>query len=159
MHASDVTPEIAAHASELYWGSDHSVNHIAEELNLSKGALYTALTALGSGRACPLCGDEAGWPNRTARDQDKLHCASCAWSGSVSQTMAYGNDASFSGPRQDKDADLEAASVERAPDPFRLHATPRLVPRQGGADQHQKRWSIRPISYLSVRPTSQPSSE
>ena len=133
MHASDVTPEIAAHASELYWGSDHSVNHIAEELNLSKGALYTALTALGSGRACPLCGDEAGWPNRTARDQDKLHCASCAWSGSRSQTMTYGNDASFSGPRQDKDADLEAASDEHPLGRPDTNGVPGLTRIAGGA--------------------------
>ncbi|HAT37201.1 MAG TPA: hypothetical protein DCS75_01825 [Gemmatimonadetes bacterium] len=121
MHASDVTPEIAAHANELYWGSDRSVNHIAEELDLSKGALYTALKVLSSGRSCPLCGDEVGWPNRTARDQDKLHCASCAWSGSESQTTSYVNTDRFKEARQDKDDDVGMASDEHPlspPDTF-----------------------------------------
>ena len=133
MHASDVTPEIAAHANELYWGSDRSVNHIAEELDLSKGALYTALTVLSSGRSCPLCGDEVGWPNRTARDQDKLHCESCGWSGSTSQTESYESVGRFSDSRHDKDDDLEVASDEHPlspPDEFESLGFTRIA---GGA--------------------------
>lgn len=89
MHASEVTPEIAANANELYWGSTRSVNQIAEELDLSKGALYAALVHLPSGMGCPLCGDEVGWANRTARDRDQLTCQMCDWSGTSSQTVSY----------------------------------------------------------------------
>lgn len=92
MHASEVTPEIAANANELYWGSDRSVNQIAEDLDLSKGALYAALVHLPSGFGCPLCGDEVGWPNRTARDRDQLACATCEWSGSADETTTYESD-------------------------------------------------------------------
>lgn len=89
MHASEVTPEIAANANELYWGSTRSVNQIAEDLDLSKGALYAALVHLPSGAGCPLCGDEVGWSNRTARDRDQLMCLNCDWSGSSDQTISY----------------------------------------------------------------------
>lgn len=89
MHASEVTPEVAANANELYWTSTRSVNQIAEDLDLSKGALYGALVPLGSHRACPRCGEEAGWANRTARDRGELECGACGWSGSRSQTGVY----------------------------------------------------------------------
>ena len=92
MHASEVTPEIAANANEFYWSSDRSVNQIAQNLDLSKGALYAALVPLPSGNGCPLCGDEVGWPNRTARDRDQLACQTCDWSGSTSQTVTYTTD-------------------------------------------------------------------
>jgi predicted RNA-binding Zn-ribbon protein involved in translation (DUF1610 family) len=94
MHASEVTPEAVDRANELYWKSDRSVNQIAEELDLSKGALYGVLHHEGSGLGCPLCGDEVGYPNRTARDRGSLECPTCAWDGSADETMSYAVEAS-----------------------------------------------------------------
>lgn len=87
MHASEVTPEVAAKANDLYWTSDGSVNQIADGLDLSKGALYAAIEPLGSGLGCPLCGDEVGYPNRTARDRKQLDCQTCDWDGSPDETV------------------------------------------------------------------------
>lgn len=131
MHASEVTPEIAGKANELYWGSDVSVNQIAEDLDLSKGALYATLVQLPSGNGCPLCGDEVGWPNRTARDRDQLSCPSCDWAGSADQTVACDTgepvrEASASG------RDLAAADDE-VPVPPPPLITPRLSTVAGGA--------------------------
>ncbi len=89
MHASEVTPEIAAQANELYWGSSASVNRIAEELDLSKGALYSTIEPLVSGLGCPLCGDQVGYPNRTARDKEQLDCPTCDWDGAPDETMSW----------------------------------------------------------------------
>lgn len=120
MHASEVTPEIAGTANELYWGSDVSVNQIAEDLDLSKGALYAALVQLPSGSGCPLCGDEVGWPNRTARDRDQLSCPGCDWSGSEDQTVAYDVQA----------ADEEGtASVPESDDEIPVPPVPFVAPR------------------------------
>ena len=47
---------------------------------------------LPSGNGCPLCGDEVGWPNRTAKDRDQLTCQTCDWSGSSDQTVTYSAD-------------------------------------------------------------------
>lgn len=88
MHASDVTPEVAARANDLYWTSDESVNQIADGLDLSKGALYGAIEPLASGLGCPLCGDEVGYANRTARDRKQLDCSTCDWDGSPDETVA-----------------------------------------------------------------------
>lgn len=89
MHASEVTPEVAARANELYWTSDGSVNQIADELDLSKGALYAAIIHLPAGMGCPLCGGEVGYPNRTAREKEQLDCPTCDWDGSADETTSY----------------------------------------------------------------------
>lgn len=68
-------------ANELYWGSDRSVNQIADELDLSKGALYETIRPLPAGLACPECGLEVVHPNRTARDRGRVDCAACGWDG------------------------------------------------------------------------------
>lgn len=73
-------PEAAAlerRANELYWNSDESVNGIAEDLDLSKGALYERITPLPSGLPCPGCSTEMAFPNRTARDRGFLACPNC----------------------------------------------------------------------------------
>jgi len=82
MHASEVTPEAVQRANELYWDSDRSVNQIAEDLDLSKGALYGIIEPQRVGLGCPLCGDEVGWANRTAKDRESLTCNTCDWDGS-----------------------------------------------------------------------------
>lgn len=64
-------------ANELYWTSDESVNQIAEDLDLSKGALYDLVEPHASGLPCPRCGEEMEYPNRTARDKGFLTCPAC----------------------------------------------------------------------------------
>jgi len=72
-------------ANELYWGSDLSVNQIAEALDLSKGALYEMIRPLPADLACPLCGAEAVHPNRTAHERGLIMCPSCGWEGDDAQ--------------------------------------------------------------------------
>ncbi len=68
----------ARKANKLYWGSDISVNQLAEKLDLSKGRLYGLLVPLPTGDPCPDCGEETGYANRTARDRDQATCSSCS---------------------------------------------------------------------------------
>lgn len=89
MHASEVTPEAIERVNQLYWDSGRSVNQIADELDLSKGALYGVIRAQPSGLGCPLCGAEVGYPNRTAKDRGSLECPTCAWDGNVDETTGY----------------------------------------------------------------------
>ena len=83
MHASEITPEAAELANELYWGSTRSVNQIADDLDLSKGALYSIIEPEKDGLGCPLCGDEGGRPNRTAKGRGNLECPTCDRTGSA----------------------------------------------------------------------------
>lgn len=88
MHASEVTREVMERANELYWGSDESVNQIADDLDLSKGALYGIIEPELSGRGCPLCGDEVVYANRTAKERGMLACPTCDWDGAPDEAMA-----------------------------------------------------------------------
>ena len=68
-------------ANELYWGSALSVNQIADQMELSKGVLYGIIRPRPSGLACPTCGEEVVYPNRTAKERRLVACASCGWGG------------------------------------------------------------------------------
>lgn len=68
---------LADRANTLYWDSDASVNDIADELDLSKGSLYGMIEPRGADLACPECGAELEYPNRTARDKGYVTCPAC----------------------------------------------------------------------------------
>jgi hypothetical protein len=102
MHASEVTHEAVTRANELYWQSDQSVNQIAEELDLSKGALYGIIQPEPSGLGCPLCGAEVGYANRTAKERGTLECPTCAWDGSADETTSYVERAESSSREREK---------------------------------------------------------
>jgi hypothetical protein len=89
MHASEVTDEAIERANELYWHSTLSVNQIAEDLDLSKGALYGAIAPLESGLGCPLCGDQVVFPNRTAKEREHLDCPTCDWDGTPDEATSW----------------------------------------------------------------------
>lgn len=69
--------EEARELNRLYWGSDRSVNGIADDLGISKGTLYSLLDPLPAGIPCPGCGAPMGYPNRTARDRGRVVCPEC----------------------------------------------------------------------------------
>ena len=85
MEAS-ISPETVQRANDLYWGSDRSVNQIADDLDLSKGALYAMVEPLAAGLGCPLCGAEVVFSNRTAKDRRRLDCPTCDWDGTPDET-------------------------------------------------------------------------
>jgi len=74
-------------ANELYWGSDRSVNQIADDLGLSKGALYGMIRPLAAGTGCPACGTEVVHPNRTAQERGLVDCPACGWNGTEDETV------------------------------------------------------------------------
>jgi len=90
--------EAAAAANELYWGSERSVNQIAEQLDLSKGALYGMIQPLPRGLGCPVCGEEVVSANRTAHERGVLSCAQCAWKGDEDETVAVGGEQAMTLP-------------------------------------------------------------
>jgi predicted RNA-binding Zn-ribbon protein involved in translation (DUF1610 family) len=81
MTSAEADRQAEARANKLYWGSDMSVNQIAEELDLSKGTLYGLIRPRPAGLACPSCGEELVYPNRTARERAMVACSICGWEG------------------------------------------------------------------------------
>jgi predicted RNA-binding Zn-ribbon protein involved in translation (DUF1610 family) len=88
MDTSAGTSDADDRANELYWGSDRSVNQIADDLDLSKGALYEVIRPLAAGLDCPECGAEVVHSNRTARDRGRVDCTECGWEGSEDEARA-----------------------------------------------------------------------
>jgi hypothetical protein len=71
-------PETVAEANRLYWDSDMPVAEIAGTLDISRRALYAAVEPLPAGRACPECGAELVFENRSGRTADQAVCLMCA---------------------------------------------------------------------------------
>jgi predicted RNA-binding Zn-ribbon protein involved in translation (DUF1610 family) len=67
----------AAEANRLYWDTDTSVAEIAAKLDLSRRALYEAVEPAATGSACPECGQELRYENRSARRSGQATCQGC----------------------------------------------------------------------------------
>lgn len=111
MEAPAVSAEATAKANELYWGTNRSVNQIAEDLDLSKGALYQIIEPLDAGLACPACGGGLVYANRTAKERSLVSCPTCAWDGAADEAAAHEDSGDgVTGPPA-------RSSTERAPAP------------------------------------------
>lgn len=99
MDASTSALEADDRANELYWGSDMSVNQIADALDLSKGALYEMIRPLPASRACPRCATETEHPNRTAKERGLIACPWCGWEGTETDAAETPPDAGTPIPR------------------------------------------------------------
>ena len=77
MDGTESNEDQTREANELYWGSETSVNRIADRLGLSKGSLYAAIEPLPSESICPLCTAPLAYSNRTALEKGTLQCSSC----------------------------------------------------------------------------------
>ena len=93
MTGGTVGRETELRANELYWSSDRSVNQLADELDLSKGVLYGLIRPRHMGLACPSCGQELVYPNRTAMGRRTVACPACGWQGDERDVDAVGADA------------------------------------------------------------------
>lgn len=72
-----VDDQIRGEINRLYWGSDSSVGDIADQLGISRRALYDNIDPRPAGALCPDCGAELGFRNRTAADRREVSCAAC----------------------------------------------------------------------------------
>lgn len=149
MHASEVTREVVRKANELYWESDRSVNQIADDLELSKGALYGIIEPETSGLGCPLCGDDVVYSNRTAKDKGMLDCPTCDWDGTKEETVdsvesaapmadlggTSRNSSGVDRPAEDAGSLDDGADPERLPErvPPRPYVRPSASTVAGGA--------------------------
>lgn len=107
-------------ANDLYWGSEWSVNQIAEELDLSKGTLYGLIRPLPSGLTCPDCGEEAVHPNRTAKDRSLVACPACGWEGDEMDAESGSGDGSVTLPDLPEDDDAVAPPPVSSPNQNRV---------------------------------------
>lgn len=105
MSGADADRQAERRANELYWGSDLSVNQIAEELDLSKSMLYGLIHPRPTGLACPECAEELVHPNRTARERSVVSCSACGWEGDEADADTVGGEGSVTLPAPTEEED------------------------------------------------------
>jgi ribosomal protein S27AE len=137
MHASEVTPAVILRANSLDWESERSVNAIADDLDLSKGALYGLIEPAPGDRDCPECGADTVYANRTAQQRDRPTCSECEWTAKLSTTESYDpSEAVTSPPGRSKAADSSARDRSREAQPLIRRPSTVASPRNsimGGA--------------------------
>lgn len=68
----------AAHeANRLYWQTDRSVADIAEQLSVSRRALYELIQPESSGIRCGSCNGDVVFSNRSAKTSSHGRCVDC----------------------------------------------------------------------------------
>jgi len=70
-------PDVTGEANRLYWETDTSVAGIAEQLHLSRRALYDVLRPGAAGAKCTICGGDMVYENRSARSAGQPVCSLC----------------------------------------------------------------------------------
>ena len=78
-----------AEANRLYWQTDQSVAQIADQLAVSRRALYELITPQGAGAACAQCGAVVVFVNRSAKSANLARCPDC---GTECEITADAND-------------------------------------------------------------------
>ena len=72
------TDTIAAEANRLYWETETSVADIAQQLELSRRALYDSVDPLPTSGSCNVCGSPLVFENRSARNAGIETCPACS---------------------------------------------------------------------------------
>jgi hypothetical protein len=67
----------AAEANRLYWKQSVSVGEIANQLGISRRALYDVLQPKPAGVRCPKCGTEGVFVNRSTEAAGLARCPNC----------------------------------------------------------------------------------
>lgn len=79
---------LAAELSRLYWHTDASVGEIADQLSISRRALYEALIPEPAGAACELCGADLVFTRRADRNVGHALCSGCGFGQTVAAKAA-----------------------------------------------------------------------
>src|SRR5262245_18188893 len=109
-------------ANELYWGSNKSVNQIADELELSKGMLYGMIRPLPAELSCPRCSTGMEFANRTARERGLITCPSCGLEIDEASARDEQESAPVTRPAPSFVPSIKEPPVPRRPAPPRVPA-------------------------------------
>lgn len=75
--ATETSDPAAARANQLYWTSSDTVDQIADQLDISRNALYAAVSPVDAGLDCPMCSEKLVFVNRSSRAAGRATCEAC----------------------------------------------------------------------------------
>lgn len=91
MTASQLADAQHERANLLYWNSSETVDRIAEQLGMSRNALYQSVRPSPAGVECPDCGEELVFPNRSSRLAGRALCLSTGGTYAVADLPPVGS--------------------------------------------------------------------
>ncbi len=77
---------VAQEANRLYWQTESSVADIAEQLSVSRRALYELVQPASAGTVCSVCGGDVVFVNRSAKSSGTGRCVACGAECTVTET-------------------------------------------------------------------------
>jgi hypothetical protein len=98
MTASQLADAQHERANRMYWNSSETVDRIAEQLGMSRNALYSSVRPAPAGVECPDCDEELVFPNRTSRLAGRALCLSCDTTHAVADLRPVGSRAAAGAP-------------------------------------------------------------
>jgi len=98
---------VAAELSRLYWSTDASVGEIADQLSISRRALYEALIPEPAGVTCDRCGTDMVFTRRADRAAGHAVCPACGATQKVPVP-----EAAAAADRAAEDAGPDSAELE-----------------------------------------------
>lgn len=104
----------------LYWETDTSVAAIADQLEISRRALYDAIRPRPIGLACVECGEDLVFRNRSAADRRQAECLACEIEVAV-ESMPDDDDVAEPQVEQERAA-ARLSPLDRKPVPAPGHA-------------------------------------
>lgn len=107
------TEPVRSEANRLYWETDAPVSVIADQLGLSRRALYELLEPMALPEPCPSCGGRLIFENRLARSAAEVVCEACGAHWPTTAMVAAG----VSGALDDVPGSLEDGPAAAVPDP------------------------------------------
>ena len=81
----DHTEATVTQANRLYWQTESSVADIAEQLGVSRRALYELITPESAGVTCSACGGDVVFVNRSAKTSAAGRCQNCGAEAAISE--------------------------------------------------------------------------
>jgi hypothetical protein len=85
-------------ANRLYWETNASVAEIADQLAISRRALYDAIEPRPAQAPCPECGVILVFRNRTAAERRRAECLECELEMALEELTGGGAPGATAGP-------------------------------------------------------------
>jgi hypothetical protein len=108
-------------ANRLYWETNASVAEIADQLAISRRALYDAIEPRPAQAPCPECGVILVFRNRTAAERRRAECLECELEMALEELTVGGAPGATTGPTTGGAA-VPAPGPSSGPTPVRERA-------------------------------------
>jgi hypothetical protein len=119
-------------ANRLYWETNASVAEIADQLAISRRALYDAIEPRPAQAPCTECGVILVFRNRTAAERRRAECLECELEVALEELTGGGAPGPTAGPTAgETDGETDGETIRPTPGPTPVRARTATVSGNG----------------------------